>query len=412
MAIANISGNILTDSGVLTSSLVSGSGTTSYVPKFTGASTIGNSLIWDNGTNVGIGNTNTSYTLDVTGTGRFSGGNLRFDNGTNSVYRGIVFGATPSDGVEYAYIKYQPSAGDLQIWGSPSGFGGRTTFYNNSTQWLQVSNVNALSFTGAATFSSSVTASNFYAPSNTGFWSDSYDVRRNGFVADGTNLVFRAGNSSTGEQTRMVIAQASGNVGIGTSSPTSYGGFTTLNINNATNGGLIDLLNNGTRVGTFFNTSTDVNIGSITSVPFIFYTANTERMRITSGGIINTTSRLNVNGAVDNSLFSLNTGGTLYTAGFSPNAQASSSNTLTLTSAGTVWIYNGTGVATWTLFNPSGTNQMVWIKNAGTGIITLNAYSGTNIINNSGSSVSSITIAVGATALIQQDGNVKSYQLQ
>jgi hypothetical protein len=116
--------------------------------------------------------------------------------------------------------------------------------------------------------------------------------------------------------------------------------------------------------------------------------------------------------ATDNSLFSLNSGGTLYTAGFSPNATANSTNTLTLTTAQTTWIYNGTGVATWTLYNPSGTNQMIWIKNAGTGIITLNAYSGTNIINNSGSSVSSITIAVGATALIQQDGNVKSYQLQ
>jgi len=71
----------------------------------------------------------------------------------------------------------------------------------------------------SASFSSSVTGSNFYAPSNTGFWSDTFDVRRNGFVADGTNLVFRAGNSSTGEQTRMVIVQASGNIGIGTASP-------------------------------------------------------------------------------------------------------------------------------------------------------------------------------------------------
>ena len=34
--------------------------------------TLGQSLIWDNGTNVGIGNTNTSYTLDVSGTGRFT----------------------------------------------------------------------------------------------------------------------------------------------------------------------------------------------------------------------------------------------------------------------------------------------------------------------------------------------------
>ena len=34
--------------------------------------TLGNSLIWDNGTNVGIGNTNTSYTLDVSGSTRTS----------------------------------------------------------------------------------------------------------------------------------------------------------------------------------------------------------------------------------------------------------------------------------------------------------------------------------------------------
>jgi hypothetical protein len=34
---------------------VTGTGTTNYLPKFTGASTIGNSIVFDNGTNVGIG---------------------------------------------------------------------------------------------------------------------------------------------------------------------------------------------------------------------------------------------------------------------------------------------------------------------------------------------------------------------
>ena len=52
---------------------VTGTGTTNYHTKFTGTSTIGNSLIWDNGTNVGIGNTNTTYTLDVSGTIRATG---------------------------------------------------------------------------------------------------------------------------------------------------------------------------------------------------------------------------------------------------------------------------------------------------------------------------------------------------
>lgn len=52
--------------------------TANYVLKATTSTTIGNSLIFDNGTNVGIGNTNTTYTFDVTGTGRFTG-NVNID---------------------------------------------------------------------------------------------------------------------------------------------------------------------------------------------------------------------------------------------------------------------------------------------------------------------------------------------
>ena len=46
---------------------VTGTGTTNYLPKFTGTSTIGNSQIFDNGTNVGIGTTNPISKLQVNG---------------------------------------------------------------------------------------------------------------------------------------------------------------------------------------------------------------------------------------------------------------------------------------------------------------------------------------------------------
>ena len=52
---------------------IGGSGTTNYISKWTASGVLGNSLIFDNGTNVGIGNTNTSFTFDVTGTGRYNG---------------------------------------------------------------------------------------------------------------------------------------------------------------------------------------------------------------------------------------------------------------------------------------------------------------------------------------------------
>jgi hypothetical protein len=55
-----ISGGTISSSGGL-----SGSGTTNYVTKFTGSTSIGNSQIFDNGTNVGIGTSSPSYKLQV-----------------------------------------------------------------------------------------------------------------------------------------------------------------------------------------------------------------------------------------------------------------------------------------------------------------------------------------------------------
>ena len=126
-------------------------------------------------------------------------------------------------------------------------------------------------------------------------------------------------------------------------------------------------------------------------------------------GIVTTSSRVNVNGATDNSLFSLNNGGgTTYTNGFSPNA-SNYTGAITL-GGGTTYVYTGTGAVTWTLPNPSGNNQIYIIKNNGTGVITLNAYSAGQLIPiSSTTGVSSITISVGGTVTIQQDGSSKSY---
>lgn len=59
---------------------VGGSGTANYLAKFTGASTVGNSQIYDNGTNVGIGTAAPSYKMDVVGTMRTTGDFLADNN--------------------------------------------------------------------------------------------------------------------------------------------------------------------------------------------------------------------------------------------------------------------------------------------------------------------------------------------
>jgi hypothetical protein len=67
---------------------ITGAGTTSYIPKWTSSTSLGNSVIYDNGTNVGIGTTtplvfSASYrSLDIRGTG---GGGVAFGTSSGSV---------------------------------------------------------------------------------------------------------------------------------------------------------------------------------------------------------------------------------------------------------------------------------------------------------------------------------------
>jgi hypothetical protein len=69
-----------------------------------------------------------------------------------------------------------------------------------------------------------------------------------------------------------------GNVGIGTASPT-----TRLSVVSSTNGGIN--VNDGTVNTILYNTSSlNGTIGTTTNHPFAFYTNNTEKMRIDAGG--------------------------------------------------------------------------------------------------------------------------------
>ena len=86
-----------------------------------------------------------------------------------------------------------------------------------------------------------------------------------------------------------------GNVGIGTSSPNSYSGYTTLTINNTTTGAVLDLNRSGTRTGTFYADTSGVGIGSLIATNLDIFTGNSyiafqtcglERMRITSAGCV------------------------------------------------------------------------------------------------------------------------------
>lgn len=131
---------------------VTGSLTTNYVPKATGSTTLGNSLIYDNGTNIGIGNTSPGDKLEVSGNvfavAFNSTGSISRFNSTGGVY---IAGLS---GNSYAAISaYSDSSGAakalaLQSAGGNVGIGTTSPGYKFDVRTIAL----AVSQTGGVRF--------------------------------------------------------------------------------------------------------------------------------------------------------------------------------------------------------------------------------------------------------------------
>jgi len=143
-----------------------------------------------------------------------------------------------------------------------------------------------------------------------------------------------------------LFVSSSGNVGIGTTNPATYSGYTTLAINNATNGAVLDFLSNGTRVASINNGGASFDIETKTATPMVFGTNNTERMRLDISGSLGL-------GVIPSAWY---TGYTALQVGFSgaiwSNKTSADTNTTMignnayLNSGATNWIYQNNGFAT------------------------------------------------------------------
>lgn len=227
----------------------SGSGTTNYVSKWTGTSALGNSQIFDNGTNVGIGLTSPSYKLDVIG-------DIRSSTGT--------------------YLT-SATAGTAQGFAN-NGIGLVTFGLNTSGNALVVNDIDGAKFAFATggfntTFYKHRSTDNKYYPT--------FVIKGSGTTSYGTGFDFYVGTSVA------ATIDNAGNMGIGLTSPANAlhidKGTGVASYSQFTAGVLTgQLATDGFEVG--IDASANAVINQQENLPMLFYTNNTERMRILQGG--------------------------------------------------------------------------------------------------------------------------------
>ena len=297
---------------------VTGTGTSGIVAKFNGTSTITDSIIYDNGTRVSIGadvttsnkftsvaSTTSSYAVVAQASGAANGFWATL-SGTGEIFRGQTSGGS------YFIIN---NGGDAFLNGNLNVGDFASTSYK-----LKVNGT--ANFTGAlsgtsATFSSSVTTQSHVFLNN-----GALNFGGTGSASSTDPAIYRVGSGvndlaiAIGSSERFRIT-SSGNVGIGTTAPTSLfhiASTTTLRSRLYTSSGasFMDIENAGNSFYVGVDDSSGSTFGGSAyartfygtgAYPMVFWTNNTERMRITSGGnvgigLTNPQTQFHINGVM------------------------------------------------------------------------------------------------------------------
>lgn len=229
---------------------ITGTGTTNYLPKFTGSTSLGNSSIFDNGTNVGIGTTSLNQLLSI----------------SSSSVGGSTFGlyntASNIDNRNWALKLNANNYGDLGLFVSSSNGGNPES---GSIAMLINKSGNLGLGTTSPSYKLHVQLGQIYAGSNYGFrtydatnggdsWqfgSNSGDFSFNNTSASTTPLTVKSGgniligtttdsgdklrvngtvrlDNLAGTGTRTVVADASGNLSASATSTSTYKVYTAL----------------------------------------------------------------------------------------------------------------------------------------------------------------------------------------
>jgi hypothetical protein len=259
---------------------VTGTGTTNYLPKFTGASTIGDSSISDNGTGrVSIGTTsfNDSFVISNSGAAgwEFSNtGSVITYNRSTAAYIPMTFEAS----------NYILNRGNLGLGVTPSAWfvvhkvmqlGGNFSGTSYAGAFTAQTNDNVINLFNNAYVNSS-NAETYYASAEAA----KYVIRRN------AHEWFNAPSGTAGNAisfTQAMTLDASGNLMVGTTSPVTFSGYKTLSVNGSSGASFVTMAN-GTSAIRLISSTTDSAVWEPRNVDMLFATNNTTRLTIASTG--------------------------------------------------------------------------------------------------------------------------------
>ncbi len=288
------SGNVIETAN----SSLTGTGTTNYITKWSGTTALTNSLLYDDGTNVGIGTTGPQKVFEVVtpannfasvgvaglGVGQWTGIHFGYrENNQNYRKSAIVFERTD--------LTANDAQGKIHILNGPQGSANSATLSDARVTIAEGGNVGigltnpsyALHINGGAASRSDVQVT-YNALGTTSTDGAQFGIQSAGaYIWNFENSPIYFGTNNN----RRVDITADGNVGIGITTPAVRlsGRVLSLNDTGVNLQSSIELLRNGNSSGEIFVNSDNMVIGSYeTGIPLVFRTQNNEHLRITSGG--------------------------------------------------------------------------------------------------------------------------------